>query len=71
MNTICIYQSEELHNLYWEWIITKVINESPSSISRQSVFLHSIGYKSAKYLAETHNWELSDEDYTWFLLRWS
>ena len=34
-------------------------------------YLQSIGYKSITWIPVTYYYELSDEEYTWFLLRWS
>ena len=33
--------------------------------------MQALGFKSAKYNLLDGVWELSDEDYTWFILRWS
>jgi len=37
-------------------------------------YIRSIGYKSCKFIRYDYDikshWELSDEDYTWFMLRW-
>jgi hypothetical protein len=40
-----------------------------SSIGRVR-FLRNLGYKSAEWVPGTYQYSLSDEDYTWFILRW-
>ena len=32
--------------------------------------MRALGFKSARYMGGNY-WGLSDEDYTWFILRWS
>lgn len=34
------------------------------------IYLQYCGYKSAKYIPNLHSWELNDNDYLMFILKW-
>ena len=57
------------NNLYNEWM------DTDDELLDLDEYIRSIGYKSCKYIPHEHNmsghWELSEEEYTWFILRWS
>lgn len=56
------------NKVYNEWLD----NESLLDLHE---YIRTIGFRSCKFISkETFQdcyWEFSDEDYTWFLLRWS
>ena len=56
-------------NLYNEWM------DTDDELLDLDEYIRSIGYKSCKYIGDDYgisgHWELSEEDYTWFILRWT
>ena len=54
------------NNLYNEWM------DTDDELLDLDEYIRSIGYKSCKYIGGiSGHWELSEEDYTWFIMRWS
>jgi len=67
MKTIRIVSYPELRKLFSNHFSSRIGNTSREG---GEMFLHSIGYKSAKWVPGTYQYSLSDADYTWFILRW-
>lgn len=67
MKTIRLIDYPELNSLAWDFAAKNKIGKVQSNVS----FLRSIGYKSAEWVPGTFQYLLSDEEYTWFVLRWS
>lgn len=50
--------------LHEEWI------KEPNDELDCDEFIRRLGFKSCVYVDRGGWWEMSDEDYTWFILRW-
>lgn len=51
-------------------IPTKLMKAHYNEVTRVTDFLIEDGFKSFKYDHWEDCWTMSDEDYTWFLLKW-